>query len=108
MSIHNLALWLRGFLSSYSFRRYCGRSDHGPTDNSALAGLLCLESLEFEVLPLNLGVLRRHSPLQIIFLLLASLHLITDQSAADQPNWRAQPRFQIIHGRFTGDIIGVT
>jgi len=67
----------------------CGRSDHGPTDNSALAGLLCLESLEFEVLPLNLGVLRRHPPLQIIFLLLTCLHLITDQSTADQSNCRA-------------------
>jgi hypothetical protein len=59
------------------------------TVHSALAGLLCLESLEFDVLPLNLGVLRRHPPLQIIFLLLTCLHLITDQSAADQPNCRA-------------------
>ena len=38
---------------------------------------------------LNLGVLLRHPRLQIIFLFLTSLHLITDQSAADQPNCRA-------------------
>ena len=37
-------------------------------------------------LPVDLSLLRRHLPLQILFLLLPRLHLIADQGAAEQPD----------------------
>jgi len=37
-------------------------------------------------MPVDLNLLRRHLSLQILFLLLPRLHLIVDQSAAEQPD----------------------
>jgi hypothetical protein len=48
--------------------------------------LLRFELLEFEALPLDLSLLRRHLLLHILFLLLPRLHLIADQGAAEQPD----------------------
>ena len=53
-------------------------------DNAApiLPRLLRFELLDLFTCPVDLSLLRRHLPLQILFLLLPRLHLIADAGAA--------------------------
>jgi len=53
--------------------------------------LLRLELLEFLILPLDLSLLRRQLLLHGLILLLLRLHLVADQSAADQADGSADP-----------------
>ena len=53
-------------------------------ETALLPGLLRFELLDLSIDPLDLSLLLRHLPLQILFLLLPRLHLIADQGAADQ------------------------
>jgi hypothetical protein len=54
--------------------------------------LLGFDSIELPLLPINLGLLRRHSSLHVFFLPFARLHLITDQRSTEEPNRGADPR----------------
>jgi len=50
--------------------------------SSVLPRLLRFELLDLSICPVDVSLLRRHLPLQILFLLLPRLHLIADQGAA--------------------------
>jgi hypothetical protein len=56
---------------------------------TVLAHLLRLELIELSLLPLDLGLLHLHPPLDVIVLLLPSLHLIADERAADKTDRRS-------------------
>jgi hypothetical protein len=56
---------------------------------SSLPGLLRFKLVQLSLLPFNLGLLRRHSPLHFRVLLLARLYLIADQRSANKPDGRA-------------------
>jgi len=59
------------------------------TSISPLARLLCLEPLELSLLPLNLRLLIGQLPLHVLFAFFSRLHLVADQSSAEQTDGRA-------------------
>jgi hypothetical protein len=54
--------------------------------------LLSLDSIELSLLSIDFRLLRLKSPLHVLFLLFARLHLITDQGSADKTHRRADTR----------------
>ncbi|HWH77240.1 MAG TPA: hypothetical protein VNT76_07700 [Candidatus Binatus sp.] len=54
-----------------------------------LPGLLRLELIQLSLLPIDLGLLRRHPPLQVFILFLPRLHLVADERASNESYGRA-------------------